>query len=281
MPADPNQSRSARRPGSVPRRPWWPTWPACRPPSWASCSASCPAAAWSRCGSVCSRPRLTRSPQPLAATTRPCQPTSVKATVSPSRRERRAHSRRGPVRSRVWAPGDAEGQLVVHPNGVALAAAISAGVRVAPGPKLPTRCGGWCSRSLRQATKQGGCHRVVPSCTRPSRGPAAGLVSNSVSNRVPVPSGRGRLRRSSPPRPGTGSAGRARQGRSRPDRPLLTVNDRWEPMFGHVGGTAGGDDVARSLSATVTSSTGGQGPSPVTTCSLVSACQGARQSAGL
>jgi hypothetical protein len=34
--------------------------------------------------------------------------------------------------------------------------------------------------------------------------------------RGPVPSGRGRLRRSGPPRAGTGSAGRARQGRSSP-----------------------------------------------------------------
>jgi hypothetical protein len=32
---------------------------------------------------------------------------------------------------------------------------------------------------------------------------------------VSVPFGRGRLQRSGPPRPGTGSAGRARQGRSR------------------------------------------------------------------
>jgi hypothetical protein len=43
----------------------------------------------------------------------------------------------------------------------------------------------------------------VSSCTRSSRGVAARPVSNLVSIGVPVPSGRGRLRRSGPPRPGT------------------------------------------------------------------------------
>jgi hypothetical protein len=43
--------------------------------------------------------------------------------------------------------------------------------------------------------------------------------------------GRGRLRRSGPPRPGTGSAGRVRQGRCKPryNRPLLAKPDRAGP----------------------------------------------------
>jgi hypothetical protein len=42
----------------------------------------------------------------------------------------------------------------------------------------------------------------------------SGAPRTQRAPRAPVPSGRGRLRRSGPPRPGTGSAGRARQGRS-------------------------------------------------------------------
>ena len=101
--------------------------------------------------------------------------------------------------------------------------------RVAPpGPKLPTRCAGRSSPGLYQAVELRGRRGVVPPCTRSSRGVAARPVSNLVSIGVPVPSGRGRLRRSGPPRPGTGSAGRARQGRSRP-----------EPASSSVSGTAG------------------------------------------
>jgi hypothetical protein len=72
-----------------------------------------------------------------------------------------------------------------------------------PEPKLRTRCTGWSSPGLYQAFTLGGHHRVVPSCTRSSRGVVARPVSNLVSIGVPVPSGRGRLRRSGPPRPGT------------------------------------------------------------------------------
>ena len=81
-----------------------------------------------------------------------------------------------------------------------------------PGPKLRTRCAGRCSPGLYQAFKVDGRQSVVPSCTRSARGVVARPVSNLVSIGVPVPSGCGRLRRSGPPRPGTGSAGRARQG---------------------------------------------------------------------
>jgi hypothetical protein len=41
------------------------------------------------------------------------------------------------------------------------------------------------------------------------------------------------------------------------ERPLLTVKDRGSSMLRHVEGTAGEDDVARSLAAMVASSTGG------------------------
>jgi hypothetical protein len=72
-----------------------------------------------------------------------------------------------------------------------------------PGPKLPTPCTGWLSPGLYQVFTLGGRQSVVPACTRSSRGVLARLVSNLVSIGVPVPSGRGRLRRSGPPRPGT------------------------------------------------------------------------------
>ena len=54
------------------------------------------------------------------------------------------------------------------------------------------------------------------------------MVASVACVGVPVPSGRGRLRRSGPPRPGTGSAGRARQGRCKPRAtdPLLPKPDR-------------------------------------------------------
>jgi hypothetical protein len=97
---------------------------------------------------------------------------------------------------------------------------------------------------------------------------------------LPVPPGRGRLRRSGPPQPGTGAAGRARQGRSLPwaarhpyqahsrdafkqqeretpaqrqgdsDRscPLGTGLDR--PMW-HASGTAGEHDGGSGLAVTV------------------------------
>ena len=82
-----------------------------------------------------------------------------------------------------------------------------------PGPKLRTRCAGWCSPGFQSALKLGRRPSVVPSCTGSSRGVAARPVSNLVSIGVPVPSGRGRLRalRSSATR--ERSAGRARQGR--------------------------------------------------------------------
>jgi hypothetical protein len=73
----------------------------------------------------------------------------------------------------------------------------------APGPKLHTRCVGQCSPGLFHAFELGGCRRVVSSRTPSSRGVTAGPVSNHVSIGAPVPSGRGRLRRSGPPRPGT------------------------------------------------------------------------------
>jgi hypothetical protein len=70
-------------------------------------------------------------------------------------------------------------------------------------PKLPTRCGGQCSPGLCKAFELDGCRRVIPPCTRSSWGVASRPVSNVLSTRIPVPSGRGRLRRSGPPRPGT------------------------------------------------------------------------------
>ena len=72
-----------------------------------------------------------------------------------------------------------------------------------PGPKLRTRRAGWCSHGLYQAVDLDACRGPVPCCSRSSRGVAARPVSNLVSIGVPVPSGRGRLRRSGPPRPGT------------------------------------------------------------------------------
>jgi hypothetical protein len=71
-----------------------------------------------------------------------------------------------------------------------------------PGPKLHTRCAGWSSLGLYQAFTLGGRQIVVPSCIRSSRGVVARPVSILVSIGVAVPSGRGRLRRSGPPRPG-------------------------------------------------------------------------------
>jgi integrase len=72
-----------------------------------------------------------------------------------------------------------------------------------PGPKLPTRCAGECSPDLYQADAQAGWRASVPSHTALFRCLAARPVSNLVSMEVPVPSGRGRHRRSGPPRPGT------------------------------------------------------------------------------
>ena len=65
------------------------------------------------------------------------------------------------------------------------------------------RCACRCSLGLYQAFELGRRRTVVPSCPRSSRSVAARPVSNLVSIGVPVPSGRGRLRRSGPPRPGT------------------------------------------------------------------------------
>jgi hypothetical protein len=62
-----------------------------------------------------------------------------------------------------------------------------------PEPKLPTRCAGVCCPGFWQAFELDRCRRVVPSCTRSSRGVAARPVSNLVSSWGPVPSGRGRL----------------------------------------------------------------------------------------
>jgi hypothetical protein len=120
-----------------------------------------------------------------------------------------------------------------------------------------------------------------PSCTRSSQGIVARPVSNLVSIGVPVPSGRGRLRRSGPPRPETGSAGRARQGRCKPrptdhqlakpvrgcslagrvsngaghghrgivrECPLGTGHDRCQ---WHASGTAGEDEPGSGLAAMV------------------------------
>ena len=71
-----------------------------------------------------------------------------------------------------------------------------------PGPKLPTRCSGWCSPGLYQPVELGESRSTVPSCSRSSRGVAPRPVSNLVSIGASGPSGRGRLRRSGPPRPG-------------------------------------------------------------------------------
>jgi hypothetical protein len=68
-----------------------------------------------------------------------------------------------------------------------------------PGPKLPTPCCSLCSPRLYRPFELGGCRKFVPSCTHSSRGVAARPVSNPVSIGVPVPSGRGCLRRSDAP----------------------------------------------------------------------------------
>jgi hypothetical protein len=75
---------------------------------------------------------------------------------------------------------------------------LRTGTYIAHAVCLPVR-----SLGLHQAFKLGGRQIVDPSCTRSSRGVVARPVSNLVSIGVPVPSGRGRLRRSGPPRPGT------------------------------------------------------------------------------
>jgi hypothetical protein len=72
------------------------------------------------------------------------------------------------------------------------------------GPKLPTRCAGWCSPRLYRPFELGGCRTVAPSRTRLSRGIASRPVSNLVSIGSLVPSSRGRLRPYGPPRPGLG-----------------------------------------------------------------------------
>ena len=94
-----------------------------------------------------------------------------------------------------------------------------------PGPKLRTRCAGWCSHGLYQAVDLDTCRSPVPCCSRSSRGVAARPVSNLVSIGVPVPSGHGRLWRSGPVA-GMGSTGRpgARETRSRPSCPTLTIS---------------------------------------------------------
>jgi hypothetical protein len=87
--------------------------------------------------------------------------------------------------------------------------------RVAPpGPKLPTRCAGWCAPGLYRASELGRCRNVAPSCTRSSRGVAARPVSNLVSIR-----GSGPVWSRTPPAlrfsaTRDRSAGRARQGQS-------------------------------------------------------------------
>jgi hypothetical protein len=59
----------------------------------------------------------------------------------------------------------------------------------------------------------------------------------------------------------------------------MTVADR---CLGHVGGTAGEDESGSGPAAMVTSSTGGRGPSGVTTCLVGKPLEAGRQSvAGL
>jgi hypothetical protein len=65
------------------------------------------------------------------------------------------------------------------------------------------RCSPGLYQAVEQAVELDVCRSPVPCCSRSSRGVAARPVSNLVSIGVPVPSGRGRLWRSGPPRPGT------------------------------------------------------------------------------
>jgi hypothetical protein len=53
--------------------------------------------------------------------------------------------------------------------------------RRVPGPKLPMRCGGWCSPVLYQVVKLGERRSIGPSCARSSRGCRGLSVSNLVS----------------------------------------------------------------------------------------------------
>jgi hypothetical protein len=122
--------------------------------------------------------------------------------------------------------------------------------RVAPpGPKLRTWCAGRCSPDLDQAFKQGGRRSVVPPSARSSRGVAARPVSNLVSIGATVPSGRGRLRRSRSSATRDRSAGRARQGRSKPGSsdPLLPKPDQ----LGCRPGLMGDPAAQRALPLTV------------------------------
>jgi hypothetical protein len=68
---------------------------------------------------------------------------------------------------------------------------------------LRTRCACSSSPGVYQAFKLGRCGSIIPSCSRLSRAVAARPVSNPVSIGGSGPVGRGRLRRSGPPRPGT------------------------------------------------------------------------------
>jgi hypothetical protein len=59
-------------------------------------------------------------------------------------------------------------------------------------------------------------HEARPTLMSAHPGCRGASREQSREHWAPVSSGRGRLRRSGPPRPGTGLAGRARQGRSLP-----------------------------------------------------------------
>ena len=83
-----------------------------------------------------------------------------------------------------------------------------------PGPKLRTRCAGWCSPGFQSALKLGRRPSVVPSCTGSSRG----VVARPVSNLVSI-GGSGPVRSRTPPSLRS-SATRDRNGRPGTARPI-------------------------------------------------------------
>jgi hypothetical protein len=95
-----------------------------------------------------------------------------------------------------------------------------------PGPKLPTRCAGPFSPGLYHAFELDGCRRVVPPCTRSSRGVTARPVSNPVSI-----GGSGPVR-SRTPSALRSSATRGRIGRPGTARPIKALTPCMPCSFG-------------------------------------------------
>jgi hypothetical protein len=152
---------------------------------------------------------LTGQPTPARMPSTPEDSRSGHLRNSASRKGNAGRRARGcDAYRRLALAGDARplrrlGRRCVRPRGPPSPVAERSAVGPTPGPKLPAPCAGRCAPGLYQAFTLGGRQSVVPSCTRSSRGVAARPMSKPVSIGVPVPSGRERLRRSGPPRPGT------------------------------------------------------------------------------